>query len=337
ERPAWKFDLARAEDASWSMGQDSLISARKVRQEIATKDDIQNAFDGITYQKGATVIGMFEQFVGAEPFRKGVQTYLSRHAMKNATSAEFLADLSEGAGRDVRAAFSTFLDQPGVPLVTATVACEGGAAKLALAQERYLPIGSSGDPRASTWQIPVCARWGKGRETGEACTLLAGPRGELALPTKGCPDWVLPKSKSLGYYRVNYPAKDVDALLKRDKSLSLVERVGVIHDGRALVAAGKLPLGDMLARLPDLARAPEPELLRAGLGVPLSTRVPLELRPNEARFLDRAIGARAKAYGWHSRPSDTPEERLLRPMLLSAAADRGENAALVAEAQRLAA
>jgi alanyl aminopeptidase len=110
----------------------------------------------------------------------------------------------------------------------------------------------------------------------------------------------------------------------------------VVNDGRALVAANKLPVADMLARLPELARAPEPELLRAALSVPLSTRVPLELRPNEARFLDRALSARAKAYGWHSRPSDTPEERLLRPTLLLIAADRGENAALLAEAQRLA-
>jgi aminopeptidase N len=335
-RPAWKFDVTRAEAASWSMGQDSLVTARKVRQEIASKDDIQNAFDGITYQKGATVIGMFEQFVGAEPFRKGVQTYFARHAMKNATSNDFLADVSEGAGKDVRAAFSTFLDQPGVPLVTASLACEGGAAKLALAQERYLPIGSEGDPRASRWQVPVCARWGKGKDTGEACTLLSGERGELALPAKGCPDWVMPKSKALGYYRVAYAPKDLDALLKRGAGLGLAERVTVIEDARALVAADKLPIADLWGRLPELAKAAEPELLRAALVGPLRARAPKGLEANDARFFDRAFGARAKAYGWRSKPGESPEQRLVRPLLLEAVAVRGENAALAAEAQRLA-
>ncbi|HEU4405948.1 MAG TPA: M1 family metallopeptidase [Polyangiaceae bacterium] len=335
-RPEWKFDVRRAESASFSMAQDSLVTARKIRQEIKTKDDIQNAFDGITYEKGATVIGMFEQFVGEEPFRKGVQTYFARHAMKNATSAEFLADVSEGAGRDLRAAFSTFLDQPGVPLVSAALSCEGGAAKLALAQERYLPIGSGGDARGSTWQVPVCARWGKGKEGGEACGLLAGPRGELSLPAKGCPDWVMPKAKALGYYRVAYAPSDLDALLRRDRGLALVERVSVVEDARALVAAGKLPVAELLARAPELAKAPEPELLRAALYVAVTARPPDELRANYARFVDRAFSGRARAYGFRSRPNEAPEEKTLRPVLLGVATNRGENAALVAEAQRLA-
>ena len=334
-RPGWKFDVERTEAASWSMGQDSLVTARKIRQGVESNDDIQNAFDGITYEKGATVIGMFEQFAGGEAFRKGVQGYVVRHAGKTATSADFLADLSAGSGKDVRSAFSTFLDQPGVPLVTAAFSCEGGLAKLALAQERYLPIGSSGDPHASSWQIPVCARWGKGHETGETCTMLATPRGELPLPTKGCPDWVMPKARALGYYRVAYGPKELAALLERTKELSLAERISVVNDASALVGAGKLPVAELFARLPRLASALEPELLRAAVIVPLGIRPPKELRANDARFIDRTFVARARAYGWRSRPAESPAERLVRPLLLLAAANRGENATLIAEAQRL--
>jgi alanyl aminopeptidase len=145
----------------------------------------------------------------------------------------------------------------------------------------------------------------------------------------------MPKAKALGYYRVGYAPKDLDALLRRDKGLGLAERVSVVSDARALVAADKLPIAELLARVPELAKAPEPELLRAALFVPISTYVPKELRANEARFVDRAFGARARAYGFRSRPGESPEEKLLRPLLLVVAANRGENAALVAEAQRL--
>jgi alanyl aminopeptidase len=48
--------------------QDSLVTARKIRQEIETKGDISNAFDGITYNKGAAVIGLFESWMGPEVF-----------------------------------------------------------------------------------------------------------------------------------------------------------------------------------------------------------------------------------------------------------------------------
>ena len=62
--PAWRFDIDRAQSASGAMGQDALVSARKIRQEIVSNDDIQNAFDEITYEKGAAVIGMFETVSG---------------------------------------------------------------------------------------------------------------------------------------------------------------------------------------------------------------------------------------------------------------------------------
>src|SRR5207302_9740335 len=66
----------------------SLLSARRIRQPIDSEGDIRNAFDAITYNKGAAVIGMFEEWAGAEPFRKGVKRYLTEHADGNATRSE---------------------------------------------------------------------------------------------------------------------------------------------------------------------------------------------------------------------------------------------------------
>src|SRR5712691_11588930 len=126
-----------------------------------------NAFDAITYQKGASVIHMFEQFVGPEKFRRGVQRYLKAHAYSTATASDFLA------------AVSTFLDQAGVPLVTAQVRCEPGKRpRLELSQERYVPLGAEPTPeqRQQVWQVPICARWSGGR----TCPLLAGQSGSTA-------------------------------------------------------------------------------------------------------------------------------------------------------------
>ena len=113
-RPDWDAPSSRALSASGAMRTDSLVSARQIRQPITSKDDIKNAFDGITYQKGAAVITMFERFVGAEIFRKGIQRYMREHADGTATARDFLGAISAEAGRDIAPAFSTFLDQPGV-------------------------------------------------------------------------------------------------------------------------------------------------------------------------------------------------------------------------------
>jgi hypothetical protein len=96
------------------MGTDTLLSARKIRQPIASEGDIGSAFDDITYNKGAAVIRMFENYVGPEQFRKGIQNYIRKHQWGNATANDFMRAISEASGKNVTAAFSTFLDRTGV-------------------------------------------------------------------------------------------------------------------------------------------------------------------------------------------------------------------------------
>ncbi|MGH9809618.1 MAG: M1 family metallopeptidase, partial [Terriglobia bacterium] len=69
--PDWHGDLARIDGGEGAMHNDSLVSARSIRQPITGNGDIQTAFDGITYEKGAAVIGMFENFVGTDAYQKG--------------------------------------------------------------------------------------------------------------------------------------------------------------------------------------------------------------------------------------------------------------------------
>ena len=60
--PDWQGDASRVQSRSGIMRSDALASARRIRQPIESKHDIANAFDGITYQKGAAVITMWESF-----------------------------------------------------------------------------------------------------------------------------------------------------------------------------------------------------------------------------------------------------------------------------------
>jgi cytosol alanyl aminopeptidase len=338
-KPEWSWETNTARSTAHAMHSDSLVSARKIRQEILTKDDIQNAFDGITYNKGAAVIGMFETWVGPDKFQKGVQRYLTKHAHGSAGSSDFLAAVSAEAGRDVAPAFSTFLDQPGVPLVTAKLVCEPKAApKITLSQERYVPAGSKGGSK-ETWQIPLCVRYSAGKKEDRACTLLNAPSVDLPLSGTACPDWVLPNQGGVGYYHVAYSPKDLDALLRAGDKLSLAERLSVLRDMGALVRSGKLPAGDALTHLADLARDPSPHIQRAAaelLGEMPDRIIPAELRPAFSRFVDKALSKRALEIGFRPKAGESDEVRLIRPIIVGAAGLRGENAALGAEADKLA-
>ncbi|MEO7093519.1 MAG: M1 family metallopeptidase, partial [Polyangiales bacterium] len=246
--------LGRVQDA---MGLDGLVSARRIRQPIESTHDIHNAFDGITYQKGSGVIAMFERWVGPEVFRKGLHRYLEAHRFGNATAKDLFAALSEESKKDVATPFATFVDQPGVPVVSSAVVCDAKP-HLTLAQARHLPLGSTGDTKA-TWQIPVCARYSTGKKIVESCTLLTSTEGTL--PLDGCPEWVMPNSDAAGYYRFALAGPDLAKLTKAGlPHLSVRERLAVADSLFAAFSRGTTPAADILGALEPFAKDAHPML-----------------------------------------------------------------------------
>src|SRR5262249_17924142 len=78
-KPQWDHGVERVSDRTNALAADTLTSARQIRQPIESMNDIANAFDGITYAKGASVISMFELWAGKDKFQKGVARYLNAH------------------------------------------------------------------------------------------------------------------------------------------------------------------------------------------------------------------------------------------------------------------
>jgi alanyl aminopeptidase len=336
-QPTWDIDVSLVEQLSGAMDSDSLATARKIRQPITSKDDIAAAFDGITYGKGSAVIGMLERWIGAEKLQAGLRLYMEQHAHGTATTADFLAAISQMAGVDVAPVFSSFLDQIGTPLVTAELSCGGGGAKLVLAQQRYRPLGSKAEA-SQTWNVPVCARYPTAKGEARACTLLAEPKGELALPGASCPAWVLANEGQLGYYRVHYQG-DMHGKLLAVKTLTMPERVGLLGDLAALVESGHMPVGKALERLPALAKDSNRHMTSAMFELMwfvAGDTVPKQLRPNRARFVRKLLRARARDIGWAAAKGEPDDRRLMRPTLLGWVANTGEDPEQIATAKKLA-
>ena len=339
-KPEWDGAVDMVDLKSGAMGSDSLKTARKVHQQIEDENGIKNAFDGITYNKGAAVIRSFELWVGAETFRKGVRKYLADHAWKNATSTDFLSAIGEAAGKDVTTPFSTFLDQVGAPVVSVGLSCVKGAAPtLKLAQKRYLPFGSTANAD-QVWQIPICVTYAAGKSEARECTLMTAKTAELPLAqAKTCPNWVLPNAGELGYYRMRPEGDLLDRLLKQGMpKLTVPERVGVIGDVRALVGSGQLPAGDALALVPTLAKDGNRHIVgwAAGIAASPDDVIGEAFRPNYRRFVRKMFDARAKALGWTPKKGEGEDTQILRDSVVGLVADKGEDEALAAEATRLA-
>jgi alanyl aminopeptidase len=337
--PEWHADIEALNSAQGAMQSDSLVSARRVRQPIATKDDIVNAFDSITYDKGSALLNMFESYMGREKFRSGIHRYLTKNAWKNATSAEFLAALA-GDDTSIASAFSTFLDQPGVPLVTATLECSGGAAKLNLSQQRFLPLGSVGSAD-QIWEIPICVRYPAGQSDARQCELLSHKSGQLQLLRGGgCPAWVEANAGAVGYYFGLYEGSLLDALLKDDaKVLTLPEKVALVGNLASLTRNGKIALGRALALAPSLAQDPARQVVTKTLEITTGLQdnlVSKDLLPRYRQYLWDVYGGRAHDLGWKMKAGESEDARFLRPGVLNVVANEAEDPGLIAQAKKLA-
>ncbi|MGZ6141714.1 MAG: M1 family aminopeptidase [Myxococcales bacterium] len=331
--PSWGAPGDRAASLIHAMDEDSLTSARRIRQPIESEGDINNAFDAITYDKGAAVIGMFEQWIGPEQFRKGVTRYLEGHADGNATAKEFLTAISAEAGKDVAPAFSTFLDQNGLPLVKAKLVCENGKGRLDLSQSRYLPLGS-GPAREQAWQVPVCARTSAGR----TCMLLTDKSGTLDLGA--CPQWVVTNAGASGYYR---SALDDDAIARLTGHLAQLtppERMLLFSDVDAAAHAGTIDFARSFQLIETLGADKDRHVVEALLPTLRYVRsrglLTEESLAKFGAFVRDVFSKRAHQLGFAEKKGEPDDVRILRPSLLRVVGDEGGDLLLRSEAQKLA-
>jgi len=336
-QPDWNTRLSDLEAKFGAMGSDSLVTARQIRQPIESKNDVSNAFDGITYEKGAAVIRMFEVWTGEKQFRAGVTAYLKRYAFRSATADDFLESVGAAGKPHLAAAFKTFLDQPGIPEVSVKLEC-AGAPRLALAQKRYLPLGSTGSPGAQ-WQVPVCIRYAAGGEPATECFLLDKPSAEFPLKSHSCPAGISANANATGYYITAYEGGLLEKLLADNGGwLNAAERVTLLHDLKKLADSGDAKESAALDAARAFADSPERQLAAEAREIIGAVRemVPAGLRPNYAAFIRKTFGARAAELGWSAKPGDDADARLQRAGLVPFVAREGDDATLQAEARRLA-
>ena len=335
--PKLKMDESLLGGVQGAMGADGLVSARAIRQPIASTHDIENAFDTITYQKGGGVLSMFERWLGPDVVRKGVHDYLEAHRFASATADDFLGALSTAAGKDVKAPFKTFLDQAGVPFVEVEVKC-GGDTKLHAKQSRFFPIGSTGDA-TRTWQIPICARFKVGKETKEACGLLADREGDISLGTTTCPDWVFPNASAAGYFRFLLAPADLAKLRTSGLAdLTTRERIAFGNSMRAAYNRATVPFADALAATAPLANDASPQVAGEPMHFVSAAREwfwgDAALRGNVEAY-GRALYAKAyRRLGWTPAKGEDDDAMRLRQSVISFLAFTARDAGVRAEAKK---
>ena len=238
--PDWHYPQDAAEEMDGTLTYDAGKTTRTIRAKAETPAQISEMFDGIAYGKAGAVIGMVENWLGPEVFRRGVHEYLAAHLYGNATAEDFWSAQTTVSRQPVDKVMASFVDRPGVPLVRFGEEEKGS---YPVTVERFFANGP-GEKSESGWMIPVCLRMAG----GGSCQLLQGVSGKI-LPA-GSP--LFANAGEKGYYRVAYtPAQAKAITAVAETALTVPERIGFLGDRWALTQAGQASVGEYL----DLALA----------------------------------------------------------------------------------
>ncbi|MBP6038495.1 MAG: M1 family metallopeptidase [Candidatus Saccharimonas sp.] len=135
-----------------ALRRDAIDGVQSVQTDVNHPDEIQSLFDGaIVYSKGARLLRMMRSFIGEEAFRAGLKQYFTAHTYTNTDQHDLWNALATASGKSVDELMSTWISQPGYPVVHATL--ESGT--LTLRQEQFF-VGPH-DASNRVWPIPLAA------------------------------------------------------------------------------------------------------------------------------------------------------------------------------------
>ena len=330
-RPELNIGVGALEEGFRAMNTDALEVGRPIHQPITQNNQIDSAFDNITYGKGGQVVAMIAAYLGDEKFRDGVRLHISRHMYGNASSEQFFAALADAAkDPGVLAALKSYVDQPGVPVVS--FARQGG--QLVASQSRYAFLGSR--PAAERWTIPLCYRV----NDAKSCTLLSQTSKAVGpAPKTGV---LMPNVGGTGYYRFDLAPTDWTALIATGASLSPGESIATADSLWASFRAGHAPASALIAATKSFATNPDSGAAVSGgsrlAGLRLRGLIPANALPAYHKLISAIYAPRLQAVGFDpaqtALPGDTPDRQKLRASLVGLVAGEGEDPVLIEKLER---
>lgn len=216
-----------------ALRRDAIDGVQSVQTDVNHPDEIQSLFDGaIVYSKGARLLRMMRSFIGEEAFRAGLKQYFTDHTYTNTDQHDLWNALATASGKSVDELMSTWISQPGYPVVHATL--ESGT--LTLRQEQFFvgPHGSSD----RVWPIPLAAN------NDQVPDILT--EREVSLAYSGDPLFLNQDNSS--HFITHYDKDLLAQIFEQLKSgkLSTSQRLQLLNEQLLLVRGGIVPPAQLI-------------------------------------------------------------------------------------------
>ena len=312
--PSWNiFEDFQTGGVPLALERDATDGVQSVHVEVKHPDEINTLFDGaIVYAKGSRLMHMLRRWLGDADFAKGLHAYFEKHQYGNTIGRDLWNALGQASGRDVAAFMDSWLEQPGYPVLTATVEND----VLKISQKQFF-IGEHED-KNRLWVVPLNTNWKGLPDTLETesieipgyAALLAENKTALRLNTE-----------NTAHYITDYQGELLDAILSELVELDNTSKLQIVQERRLLAEAGHISYADLLPVVDQLAKE-ESYLVVSAVSQVITALERFIDEGTEAEKAFKALIAKLARYnydrlGFEAKEGESDEAELVRQLTIS--------------------
>ncbi len=312
--PSWNiFEDFQTGGVPLALERDATDGVQSVHVEVKHPDEINTLFDGaIVYAKGSRLMHMLRRWLGDADFAKGLHAYFEKHQYGNTIGRDLWNALGQASGRDVAAFMDSWLEQPGYPVLTATVEND----VLKISQKQFF-IGEHED-KNRLWVVPLNSNWKGLPDTLETesieipgyAALLAENEGALRLNTE-----------NTAHYITDYQGQLLDAVLADLVELDNTSKLQIVQERRLLAEAGHISYADLLPVVDQLSKE-ESYLVVSAVSQVIGALDRFIDEGTETEKAFKALIAKLARYnydrlGFEAKEGESDEDELVRQLTIS--------------------
>jgi aminopeptidase N len=316
--PEWRTGLKAEMIFDRGKRADAKPSTHPVLQPINSAEQADQAFDEITYNKGAAVITMLEAYIGPDTFREGLDRYIQAHAYGNTVDSDLWGEMQAGTGKPILDVERDFTQQAGLPLIQVT----GQGTSTDLRISRFYEDPTSAPPLTQSWRMPVAFA-----VPGQAVQMLL-LKGDAVI---GDPTPVV-NTGGRGYARVSYAPDQVQVLLSRVAEMPPADQLNLLNDAWALGQSGYASAGHLLGYMCHLPSSADPIVWNRAVDLLVDidrAHAATPQRPAFRRFALTMLEPIALRVGSSASAGEDPAVTSLRNEIWQAQARLGDPHALI--------
>lgn len=312
--PSWNiFEDFQTSGVPAALKRDATDGVQSVHVEVKHPDEINTLFDSaIVYAKGSRLMHMLRRWLGDADFAKGLHAYFEKHQYGNTIGRDLWNALGQASGRDVAAFMDSWLEQPGYPVLTATVEND----ILKISQKQFF-IGEH-EEKNRLWVVPLNSNWKGLPDTLETesieipgyAALLAENKTALRLNTE-----------NTAHYITDYQGELLDSILSELVELDNTSKLQIVQERRLLAEAGHVSYADLLPVLDKLAKE-ESYLVVAAVSQVISALERFIDEGTEAEKAFNTLVAKLARHnyerlGFEAKDGESDEDELVRQLTIS--------------------